>query len=85
MLNKQKKKDAVEAVLKSQGVSQQTQNFCGIISIFFLTFVFLTGVLAEGGRLNKLPGIVSSFETIMRAHRNELQVEVTSAEVNLAS
>lgn len=66
MLNKQKKKDAVQAVLKSQGISQQTQNFCG--------------VLAEGGRLNKLPAIVQSFDTIMRAHRNELQVEVASAE-----
>ncbi|KAL3078216.1 hypothetical protein niasHS_012103 [Heterodera schachtii] len=66
ILNKQKKKEAVEAVLKKQGVSQQVQNFFGL--------------LAESGRINKLTGVVSSFETIMRAHRGELHVEVASAE-----
>jgi F0F1-type ATP synthase delta subunit len=40
------------------------------------------GLLAEQGRLDKLPSIATSFETIMRAHRNELQVEVASAEVS---
>jgi F-type H+-transporting ATPase subunit O len=66
ILNKQKKADAIQAVLKNQGMSQATQNF----------FV----LLAESGRLIKLSSIVNSFEMIMRAHRNELQVEVTSAE-----
>ncbi|KAL7078253.1 hypothetical protein ACQ4LE_002018 [Meloidogyne hapla] len=66
ILNKQKKADAIQAVLKNQGMSQATQNF----------FV----LLAESGRLIKLSSIINSFEMIMRAHRNELQVEVTSAE-----
>ncbi|KAI3411796.1 hypothetical protein GPALN_001861 [Globodera pallida] len=67
LLNKLKKKEAVEAVLKKQGISQQAQNFFGI--------------LAESGRINKLPIVVNSFETIMRAHRGELHVEVASAEI----
>uniref|UniRef100_A0A914KK79 Oligomycin sensitivity conferral protein n=1 Tax=Meloidogyne incognita TaxID=6306 RepID=A0A914KK79_MELIC len=66
ILNKQKKEDAIQAVLKNQGMSKTVQNF----------FVLLT----ESGRLVKLSSIINSFETIMRAHRNELQVEVTSAE-----
>ncbi|CAK5064477.1 unnamed protein product [Meloidogyne enterolobii] len=66
ILNKQKKADAIQAVLKNQGMSKTVQNF----------FVLLT----ESGRLVKLSSIINSFETIMRAHRNELQVEVTSAE-----
>uniref|UniRef100_A0A915EEN5 Oligomycin sensitivity conferral protein n=1 Tax=Ditylenchus dipsaci TaxID=166011 RepID=A0A915EEN5_9BILA len=65
-LNRQKKRKAVEAVLQSIGVSKESQNFIG--------------VMAEGGRLNKLNAVCNSFESIMRAHRNELYVEVTSAE-----
>lgn len=34
------------------------------------------GLLAENGRLNKLESVVGSFESIMRAHRGELFVQV---------
>lgn len=46
----------------------------------FIGFIFV-GVLAENGRLNKLKSVFSSFESIMRAYRGEVFVEVTSAEV----
>ncbi|KAI1724837.1 ATP synthase delta (OSCP) subunit domain-containing protein [Ditylenchus destructor] len=65
-LNRQKKKNAITAVLKSLGVSSESQNFFG--------------TLAENGRLNKLNAVINSFEAIMRAHRGELYVEVASAD-----
>lgn len=36
-----------------------------------------SGLLAENGRLNKLESVVTSFESIMRAHRGELFVQVS--------
>lgn len=51
----------------------------GII-FYFYDNRFL-GLLAENGRLNKLNAVFNSFESIMQAHREELYVEVTSAEV----
>ncbi|CAD5207665.1 unnamed protein product [Bursaphelenchus okinawaensis] len=65
-LKRNQKKSAVEAILKKTGVSSEIQNFCG--------------VLAENGRLANLQAVISSFETIMRAHRGELAVDVVSAE-----
>ena len=65
-LNRNKKAEAVKAVLKKIGVSEVSQNFVGL--------------LAENGRLNKLNAVFNSFESIMRAYRGELYVEVTSAE-----
>lgn len=37
--------------------------------------------MAENGRLNKFEDVADSFETIMRAHRGEIFVQITSAEV----
>ncbi|CAD5210971.1 unnamed protein product [Bursaphelenchus xylophilus] len=65
-LKRNQKKAAVEAVLKKVGVSSEVQNFCG--------------VLAENGRLANLQAVINSFETIMRAYRGELAVDVVSAE-----
>ncbi|CAB3408820.1 unnamed protein product [Caenorhabditis bovis] len=61
-----KKKVAIEAISSKLGLSKETGNFLGL--------------LAENGRLNKLESVASSFEAIMRAHRGELSVQVTSAE-----
>uniref|UniRef100_A0A7E4ZVZ4 Oligomycin sensitivity conferral protein n=1 Tax=Panagrellus redivivus TaxID=6233 RepID=A0A7E4ZVZ4_PANRE len=60
------RKAAVAAITKSLGVGNETSN--------------LVTVLAENGRLAKLEAVINSFETIMRAHKGELFVEVTSAE-----
>ncbi|KAH7722372.1 ATP-3 protein [Aphelenchoides avenae] len=65
-LNRYKKKEAVMAVLSKIGVSTEAQNFFGM--------------LAENGRMNKLKNVLNSFDEIMRAHRGQLDVEVTSAE-----
>ncbi|PAV83649.1 hypothetical protein WR25_21673 [Diploscapter pachys] len=61
-----KKKAAVDAIGSKLGLAKESVNFLG--------------VLAENGRLNKLESVVSSFESIMRAHRGELFVQITSAE-----
>ncbi|CCD66287.1 Oligomycin sensitivity conferral protein [Caenorhabditis elegans] len=65
-LKANKKKTAIEAISTKLGLTKETGNFLGL--------------LAENGRLNKLESVVSSFESIMRAHRGELFVQVTSAE-----
>lgn len=57
-----KKKAAVDAIGSKLGLAKESVNFLG--------------VLAENGRLNKLESVVSSFESIMRAHRGELFVQV---------
>ncbi|CAI2319148.1 unnamed protein product [Caenorhabditis sp. 36 PRJEB53466] len=61
-----KKKSVIEAVSNKLGLSKETGNFLGL--------------LAENKRLNKLESVANSFESIMRAHRGELFVQVTSAE-----
>jgi len=43
--------------------------------------IFIPAVLAENGRLNKLPGIVNAFSRIMSAHRGEIECEVITAKV----
>ncbi|CAI4226680.1 unnamed protein product [Auanema sp. JU1783] len=65
-LKAHKKKDAILAVAQKLGLAKESTNFLGL--------------LAENGRLNKIDSVVSSFESIMRAHRGELFVQVTSAE-----
>jgi hypothetical protein len=37
-------------------------------------------VLCENGRLNELPAVITDFATLMRAHRKEIEVTITSAE-----
>ncbi|ETN70087.1 hypothetical protein RB195_005474 [Necator americanus] len=61
-----KKKQAVLAIAQKLGLTKESTNFLGI--------------LAENGRLSKLEAVVASYEHIMRAHRGELFVQVTSAE-----
>ena len=61
-----KKKSTVTAIAQKLSLSKESSN--------------LLALLAENGRLNKLDAVVSSFESIMRAHRGELFVQVTSAE-----
>ncbi|MFH4980856.1 hypothetical protein AB6A40_007565 [Gnathostoma spinigerum] len=60
------KKSSIESIFHALKVSKEIENFITL--------------LAENGRLNKLEAIVNSFESIMRAHRGELFVQVTSAE-----
>jgi F-type H+-transporting ATPase subunit O len=43
----------------------------------------LLGVMAENGRLGHLDGVVTAFEKMMRAHKGEVEVVVTSAQVFL--
>uniref|UniRef100_A0A0N4ZMP8 ATP synthase peripheral stalk subunit OSCP, mitochondrial n=1 Tax=Parastrongyloides trichosuri TaxID=131310 RepID=A0A0N4ZMP8_PARTI len=64
-LKNEKKRQAVQKIGQELGVSKEATNFFG--------------VLAENGRLNKLESVINSFESIMRAHKGELFVEVTSA------
>lgn len=40
----------------------------------------LLEVMSENGRLGQLNGVVSAFEKIMRAHKGEVDVIVTSAQ-----
>jgi len=40
----------------------------------------LLEVMSENGRLGMLDGVVSAFEKIMRAHKGEVDVVVTSAQ-----
>ncbi|PIO71026.1 ATP synthase F1, delta subunit [Teladorsagia circumcincta] len=65
-LKRSKKMAITLEVGKKLGLSSEATNFLGL--------------LAENGRLNKLETVVASFEDIMRAHRGELFVQVTSAE-----
>ncbi|GMT00646.1 hypothetical protein PENTCL1PPCAC_22820 [Pristionchus entomophagus] len=61
-----KKKATVTTIAQKLSLSKQSTNFLGL--------------LADNGRLNKLDAVISSFESVMRAHRGELFVQVTSAE-----
>ncbi|KAK5981505.1 Mitochondrial ATP synthase O subunit [Trichostrongylus colubriformis] len=65
-LKRTKKKVITLEIAKKLGLAQESSNFLAL--------------LAENGRLSKLEAVVSSFEHIMRAHRGELSIEVTSAE-----
>ncbi|GMT28592.1 hypothetical protein PFISCL1PPCAC_19889 [Pristionchus fissidentatus] len=65
-LKANKKKSTIAAVSQKLSLSKESAN--------------LLGLLAENGRLNKLEAVISSFESVMRAHRGELFVQVTSAE-----
>ncbi|KAI6183052.1 ATP synthase subunit O, mitochondrial [Aphelenchoides bicaudatus] len=65
-LNRIKKQTALKEVLKSAGVSNDSQQFFG--------------VLAENGRLGLLGEVIKSFEEIVSANRGDLTVQVVSAE-----
>ena len=65
-LKAQKKKSTIAEIGQRLSLSKDTNN--------------LLALLADNGRLNKLDAIIGSFESIMRAHRGELFVQVTSAE-----
>ena len=39
----------------------------------------MQGLLCENGRMNELPKIFEDFTVLMRAHRNEIPVTVTTA------
>jgi len=41
----------------------------------------LLEVMSENGRLGRLEGVFTAFEKIMRAHKGEVDVIVTSAQV----
>ena len=41
----------------------------------------LLQVMSENGRLGHLDGVVAAFERIMRAHKGEVDVVVTSSQV----
>lgn len=47
----------------------------------FLHCFPLSGVLAEGNRLKRVDGVISSFNKIMRARRGEVDCTVTTAKV----
>ncbi|KAI6198197.1 hypothetical protein M3Y94_01316500 [Aphelenchoides besseyi] len=65
-LNRNLKQSALTSVLKSVGVSADTQKFFG--------------VLAENGRLGFLNEVLVNFEDILRSNRGDLTVEVVSAD-----
>ena len=75
-----KKKTTIEAVSTKLGLSKETGNFLGAFfnNLFMYIKISFSGLLAENGRLNKLESVVASFESIMRAHRGELFVQVNS-------
>ena len=45
------------------------------------TMVNFFGALAENNRLPETAGVLTAFETLMSAHRNEVQCKITSAKV----
>lgn len=45
-------------------------------------YQFFAALLAENGRLKNLSSIINNFKTIMAAHRGDLNIEVTVAQVN---
>ncbi|CAJ0571527.1 unnamed protein product, partial [Mesorhabditis spiculigera] len=65
-LKANKKKATIAEIAKKLGACKETGNFLAL--------------LAENGRLSKLSAAISSYESIMRAHRGELFVQVTTAE-----
>ena len=64
-IDRSKKLEGVKLLQKQLNLSETSSNFLN--------------VLAENGRLKNTESIVLAFESIMTAHRNELEVEVTSA------
>ena len=64
-IDRSKKLEGVKLIQNKIGLSETVSNFLN--------------VLAENGRLKNTEQIVGAFESIMTAHRNELEVEVTTA------
>ena len=55
------------------------------ISSFLFLFFFLlhsAALLAQNNRLNKIDSIIAAFEELMSAHRQEVNITVTSATVH---
>lgn len=70
-LNRTTKKQGVQQLLKSGKYSKVTSN------------LFVT--LAENGRLSETQKIIAAYNELMSAHRNELNVVITSAKVMTCS
>jgi len=70
-LNRTTKKQGVQQLLKSGKYSKVTSN------------LFVT--LAENGRLSETQKIIAAYQELMSAHRNELNVVITSAKVMTCS
>ena len=64
-IDRSKKLEGVKLLQKQIGLTDTVSNFLN--------------VLAENGRLKNTEQVVNAFESIMTAHRNEVEVEVTTA------
>jgi len=65
LMKREQKREAVLSMLEGQ-------NYCGTVTNFFK-------VIADNGRLPCTLKIIDGFEEIMKAHRGELIVKITSA------
>jgi F-type H+-transporting ATPase subunit O len=68
MLNANDKGVIIQEVMKTVGQDKTIQN--------------LLGVLAENNRLGLVNGIIEKFDTLMSAHRGEVEAVITSATVS---
>lgn len=64
-MSKEQKQNAVNELSTKRQANQLTVNTLSL--------------LAENGRLGRLPGIANAFASLMSAHRGEVQARVTSA------
>lgn len=73
-LSHKEKLDVIQLLTQTGGGSPEASKFVKNILI----------VMSENGRLGHWDGVVSAFEKIMRAHKGEVDVIVTSAQVPLS-
>ncbi len=90
VIDRKAKKQGIEIILGS-GKSQTTTNFFGRLSICVIGYHYLklldfeelllifVALLADNGRLNQTSKIIAAFQSLMIAHRGEVNVVVTSA------